>query len=164
MRPKTSSARGAKVCAPNDTRLMPASRYPENRPRSMVPGLASMVTSTSSANAIRCRNAPISRPKSSGWNKLGVPPPKNTVSILRPVNRGSSRSKSRISASMQREYALPTGILGLEQTGRAAAEEYRVDPAARQPRQFQVEIANQRIDVRGVGRGRLQLLRIEIAV
>jgi hypothetical protein len=65
----------------------------------MVPGLASSVISTSSANAILCRNAPSSRLKSSGWNKLGVPPPKNTVSILRPLTEGSSRSKSRISAS-----------------------------------------------------------------
>src|ERR1700688_1881719 len=100
MRPKTSRARGANVCAPSDTRLMPASRYPANLPRSMVPGLASRVTSTSSANAIRCRNAPSRRLKSSGWNKLGVPPPKNTVSILRPLKEGSSRSKSPISASM----------------------------------------------------------------
>ena len=46
------------------------------------------------------QNAPSRRLKSSGWNKLGVPPPKNTVSILRPRRRASSKSKSRISASM----------------------------------------------------------------
>ena len=66
----------------------------------MVPGLASSVTSTSSANAIRCRSAPSSRLKSSGLNKLGVPPPKNTVSILRPASRGDSKSKSAINVSM----------------------------------------------------------------
>jgi hypothetical protein len=66
----------------------------------MVPGLASMVISTPWPNAIRCRNATSNRLKSSGWNKLGVPPPKKTVSILRSFKRGSSASKSRISMSM----------------------------------------------------------------
>jgi len=66
----------------------------------MVPGFASKVISASGANAIRCLNAPSKRANCSGWNKLGVPPPKNTVSILRSARRGASMSKSRINASI----------------------------------------------------------------
>ena len=62
----------------------------------MVPGFASSVISTSGANAIRCRNASNKRAKSSGGNKLGVPPPKNTVSIMRSSMARQLVSKSRM--------------------------------------------------------------------
>ena len=46
-------------------------------------------------------SAPSRRAKSSGWNRLGVPPPKNTrVDPAARARAAASRSKSRISASM----------------------------------------------------------------
>ena len=66
--------------------------------------------------------------------------------------------------SLPQRQQQPAEFLRLEQTRRAAAEEYRIDPALPDERQLEVEITNQRINVRGVGHGRLQLMRVEIAV
>jgi hypothetical protein len=62
--------------------------------------LASIVTSASSAKAMRRRRADRNRANASGANKLGVPPPKKTLSTRPPVINGSSVSKSRNNASM----------------------------------------------------------------
>ena len=39
MRPSSLSCRASKLCAPSETRVMPAARYSANLPRSMVPGI-----------------------------------------------------------------------------------------------------------------------------
>ena len=72
---------------------------PRTRPRSMVPGLASSVISASAAScrcaAQRCRAAARS-PR--GENRLGVPPPKNTLCTAAAAHRGACASRSRSSA------------------------------------------------------------------
>ena len=48
--PAPPAAHRRRICAPSETRLTPAARYSANRPRSMVPGFASRVTSRSAAS------------------------------------------------------------------------------------------------------------------
>ena len=98
-RPSAARWRGVKLCTPTDSRLTPASRKPSKRRRSNVPGFASIVTSAPATSGSRARIAASRRSIASGENRLGVPPPRNTVDTLRPHTDGSARSRSATSAS-----------------------------------------------------------------
>ena len=90
-----------------DSRLTPASRKPRNRAASTDVGLASSVISAPSASVQPPAMAPITAATVSGAIRLGVPPPKNTVSTTRP---GTSAAVARISATSarrQRSWSTP---------------------------------------------------------
>ena len=75
-------------------RLTPAARKPVKRAASTVPGFASSVISASGSSGRRARNAESSASIDSGENRLGVPPPMNTLTTRRPHTDGSRSSRS----------------------------------------------------------------------
>ena len=98
-RPSAASLAASKLCTPSDSRLTPAAKKPANFARSKVPGLASSVISASGDSGSRARMPASSRSIDAAENRLGVPPPKNTVPTLRPHTDGSENSRSASSAS-----------------------------------------------------------------
>jgi hypothetical protein len=99
-RPMALRKRSSKLCTPIDRRLMPAWRKARKRSFSKVPGLASMVISQSGSMRRRARRPLISWSMDSGLNRLGVPPPMNTLCTVRPQISGRLASRSAISASI----------------------------------------------------------------
>ena len=118
-RPSAASLAASKLWTPSDSRLTPAAKKPANFARSKVPGLASSVISASGASGSRARMPASSRSIDAAENRLGVPPPKNTVPTLRPHTDGSENSRSASSAST---YA---------SSGSVAARLVRVEVAVR---------------------------------
>ena len=112
---------------------MPAARYSAKRPRSTVPGLASSVISASAAKC-RARGAPRRAHArcASAENRLGVPPPRNTLSIR--------RAGPTACAGIQDRARAPQGTAD---SGSVAAQRMRVEVAVRAlgdaPREMQVE-------------------------
>ena len=88
-----------KLCTPIDSRVTPAARKARKRSRSKVPGLASSVISQPGTSGSRARMSASSRSMLSGENRLGVPPPMNTLITGRPHTSGSAASRSARSAS-----------------------------------------------------------------
>ena len=86
-RPRALRNRASKLCTPNESRLIPAPLKSENFRCSNVPGLASSVISASGASGTRARTAARMRSIALAENRLGVPPPKKTVSTRRPPDR-----------------------------------------------------------------------------
>ncbi len=98
-RPSARSCRGSKLWMPSESRFTPAAKKPANFCRSNVPGLASSVTSASGSSGTRARMPASRRSMAASPKRLGVPPPMNTVTTLRPQIDGSEYSRSRSSAS-----------------------------------------------------------------
>ena len=94
MRPSALSMASSKLCTPTEMRLTPASRKPRKRAASTVPGFASSVTSAPGSSGRRARTPESSASIDSGENRLGVPPPMNTLDSRRPHTEGSSDSRS----------------------------------------------------------------------
>ncbi len=88
-----------KLCTPIDSRVMPACEKARNRSRSKVPGLASSVTSQPGTRGSKPRTIDSRRSIASGENRLGVPPPTNTLTTGRPHTNGSAASRSARNAS-----------------------------------------------------------------
>jgi len=70
----------------------------------------------------------------------------------------------RKSDSLLEDAEQPRKLLWLKQARRSAAEKHRVHPPVLDPRRLDVEVPDERIDVRRIGLTGLQLMRIEIAV
>ena len=99
--PERRSCRSSKLCAPRDTRLMPAARYSAKRPRSMVPGIR-LERHFRVGGECRARGAPRRAPArcASAENRLGVPPPRNTLTMRRAGrDRAHCNARSRSRAS-----------------------------------------------------------------
>lgn len=79
------------------SRLTPSARSPAREAKSTDSGLASAVTSASGARPNSSWTALSTAPKSRAGNRVGVPPPKNTVRTGRST-RPSTRRASRTSA------------------------------------------------------------------
>ena len=77
--PIACKAASLKLCTPTDKRVTPAWANAAKRSRSKVPGLASSVISHAGSRGKRARSAEMSSAIASGLNRLGVPPPKNTL-------------------------------------------------------------------------------------
>ena len=80
LRSSTARARGSNPCTPRLRRLTPPSSQAAILASSVLAGLASSVISASGAtlNVVRMKRS--SRPASSAGSRLGVPPPRYTVS------------------------------------------------------------------------------------
>jgi len=100
MRPSALRCAALKLWMPIDSRLIPAARNCRNFSASKVPGFASRVISASLAKGRRARTADRIASMPCGENRLGVPPPKNTLQTLRPQTSGSACSRSAVSAAM----------------------------------------------------------------
>ena len=98
-RPMARRLSSWKLCTPMDRRVTPAARKARKRSRSKVPGLASSVISQPGTSGNRARMSASSRSMLSGENRLGVPPPMNTLITGRPQTSGSAASRSARSAS-----------------------------------------------------------------
>ena len=99
--PRSSSSASEKDCAPSDSRVTPLARQSLSRSLSAAEsGLASRVNSrTCEKSKVRFRARSTSRKLQSG-KRLGVPPPKYTVS-------GAIRPSSRPWWAISRARALP---------------------------------------------------------
>jgi hypothetical protein len=98
-RPTVCSRASSKLCTPTDRRVTPAARKARKRSRSKVPGLASSVISQPGSSGRRARMSAIRRSIEAGENRLGVPPPMNTLDTRRPQTCGSAASRSATTAS-----------------------------------------------------------------
>src|SRR5579884_1488714 len=94
VRPVALISCATKDCTPKLTRLIPSERQAAALSRVTVPGAASIVASFQGTPGRR----PKILPNSSGSSRLGVPPPKYTVS------GGSGHGSSAISASKAARY------------------------------------------------------------
>ena len=88
------SAASSKLCTPMESRVTPAARKARKRSASKVPGFASSVISHSGTSGRRARTSAMSCAMASGENRLGVPPPMNTLTTRRPHTSGSEASRS----------------------------------------------------------------------
>ena len=78
---------------------MPAALNAANFARSNVPGFASSVISASGRIGTRARTPARMASIDSGEKRLGVPPPRNALTMRRPQIDGSANSRSLISAA-----------------------------------------------------------------
>src|SRR6478735_1591818 len=96
---------------PMDKRLMPACLKSAKRFSSTVPGLASKVISINGEKVKRAEIAVNNFSMACAENKLGVPPPKKILIILRPQMLGNCISGLRIKVSMYKSSGMVEGAL-----------------------------------------------------
>ncbi len=99
MRPTAASSASSKLCTPIDSRFTPGAGEVAKPADLEGAGFASIVTSASGASRSRARTISSSASIERGENRLGVPPPMNTVCTLRPHTSGSEASRSACSAA-----------------------------------------------------------------
>ena len=95
---------------PKLIRLKPAVRSSSRSHAATLSGLASVVISTSSARPNSAAALATIAPRSAGFSRVGVPPPKKIVSILHVAVAQHVRAKriSRIAASAYDDRLAPT--------------------------------------------------------
>ncbi len=103
MRSSVASTCGTADCMPKEIRLKPTERSSSRSHWATLSGLDSVVTSAPSSNPNSEATAARIAPRSTGFSRVGVPPPRNTV------DTGTSRSPStrracRISAIAASAY------------------------------------------------------------
>ena len=108
VRPTAALSRSTKLCTPRLTRFTPSRIASSSRPSAICPGAASSVISASCSTANSLASAAKICCSCSGSSRLGVPPPKYTVSTARgrPASRLAALASVRsISAHSRRTYS-----------------------------------------------------------
>ncbi len=93
VRSSVASTCGTADCMPNETRVKPASASTRSDSGVTESGLASVVTSASSARPQAFRMPVSTRARSSAGSIVGVPPPKKTVDTAAGERPASARTR-----------------------------------------------------------------------